>query len=104
MGGGRIRTGFFYLPLCSGKPLKPSCDFIRSCIGFGGFDYILGAYGIQRFLAEIDRSTGFHEGGIIGSILDFIASEGFEEVFERHNLVYKSSREYRERYNMKHQD
>jgi hypothetical protein len=54
---------------------------------------------VGRFLAELDSGRDFRgQGGIIGSILNYVATAGFREFAERHEFPFRSALEHRERY------
>lgn len=52
----------------------------------GWIDHIIGAYGVARFFADIDRGRDFRaQGGVFGAVLDHAANEGFGHLMERYN-------------------
>ena len=63
---------------------------------------IVGLYGFRAFLADIDRDRQFwrESDGLVASILDYAANDGFEEwaaeFFE--GVEFLSAHEYRSRY------
>ncbi|CAG9205749.1 hypothetical protein BGLA2_1720096 [Burkholderia gladioli] len=95
---GGVRHRFFYLHLCAGEQGGSQESRERHSFPAEGVDHVLVAYGIRRFLAEIDSGRDFGaQGGIVGSFLNFVANEGFQETFERYECKYRCARDFRER-------
>jgi hypothetical protein len=71
-------------------------------IGARGIDYVLGSFGVRRFLESVDAGTVFRDADagdtILSALLNWVAREGFGETMERHGLDYDSPRAYRERH------
>lgn len=62
-------------------------------------DYVVGTYGVRRFLADLDDGRAYPaEAGLVASCLRHVSREGFADFCERHDFAIRSPREYRERY------
>jgi hypothetical protein len=62
-------------------------------------EHVLVGYGVHRFLADIDEHRCYRgEGGVVGAVLNQLATFGFHEYFEQHDFPHESARQYRERH------
>ena len=70
------------------------------CLTDGWIDYIIAAYGVGRFLADIDAARDFRgRGGIFGAVLDHASTDGFRALMERHGFDrHDTALAYRQRY------
>src|SRR6185503_5631245 len=61
---------------------------------------VLRCYGVRRFLEDIDTRRAYWREGesILHSCLDWLATEGFEHLFARHDGIFADAQEYRDRY------
>lgn len=68
-------------------------------------DIIVELYGVDRFIADIDRDREFWREAtsaagtsIVGSILDWVAGPGFQTFFERFDWDWISAAQFRQRH------
>lgn len=61
---------------------------------------ILECYGIRRFLADIDSRRDYWREGetLVHSSLDWLATEGFEQLFAQFGGTLADAQEFRDRY------
>ena len=66
----------------------------------GWIDHVIAAYGVGRFLADIDAGRDFRgRGGIFGAVLDHASTDGFGALMERHGFDrHDTALAYRQRY------
>jgi hypothetical protein len=66
----------------------------------GVADRIVELYGIPQLLTDIDKGRDFWRdgGGLIATVLDWVAGPGFEQFFDSHDLPYTSAQEFRQRH------
>lgn len=99
MGGGSLQHSFFYLRLVDGSQKR--ANGYGDVFGFDrdGINYVIASYGVDRLIAEIDNGHDFRgqSSNLIGSILAYVAGEGFAETFSRNN-EYPDTRSFRDRY------
>ncbi len=56
---------------------------------------------MDRFFADVDAGRSFAgRGGLIGEVLDFVASEGFGPTAQRQGQNWDNARQFRDRYVM----
>jgi hypothetical protein len=63
--------------------------------------HIVELYGVRRFLADVDRDRAFWRegGGVVGSLLDWAADEGFSEIMNHYGAAsWESAFEFRQRH------
>ena len=92
---------FFYLRILDGEEEGPAERGRRPCqSGAQGVDYVIGAYGVHRFLTDVDASRDFRgPDTVVSSVLDWAATEGFAEMMERSGITdYATPLEWRQRY------
>jgi hypothetical protein len=59
---------------------------------------VLDLYGVREFLADVDRDRQFWaEGGVVGSLLNELAENGFRDLMEAVDLPYSTAFEWRNR-------
>jgi hypothetical protein len=98
LGGNGRRRHFFYLSLCDGEKGGSRDGSEGNSILSGCVDHVIHAYGIHRLFADIDAGRAYDKDTIVDSILNYIATEGFGEVFERYDSPYRTAQQFRHRY------
>ena len=65
----------------------------------GWASHVIELYGVRRFIADIDRDRQFWRdgGGVIGSLLDWAANDGFSEFMSEHDQDYRDAHHFRQR-------
>ena len=67
----------------------------------GWIDHIIDAYGVGRFLADLDAGRSYGpEGGVFGAVLAWVAGEGFKPTLDRllPNNEFDSAQHWRNRH------
>lgn len=86
------------MSLCSGEEVRPTGHSAGNSISAEGREHIVVAYGLRRFLADIDTGRTYSRNNLIGSVLNDVAGQDFADTFEKYDFTYKSAREFRERH------
>jgi hypothetical protein len=100
MARGASQHRFFYLLLLAGKKLGQASNCDISGLTHDGISYLIGAYGVHKFLADIDNRRNFRDqNSIIAAAFSFASGEGFREIFfdEDKGFKFKNVVEFRER-------
>lgn len=65
--------------------------------GMGRADFVIERYGVHRFFADLDRNREYWRdgGGIVAAVLDWLATDGFQDFCEKHGLPWVTPQQYR---------
>ena len=97
------RIDFFYVCL-QGQSSGSSEDDHGGGSSFARIaNYVVGLYGIQNFIADVDRNREFWRDGdhVVSACLDYLANEGFKDFFADVDIDFKNSaHEFRQRHSL----